>query len=396
MDRCLKSKIKEMLSIVPAVALLGPRQVGKTTLAKAILAELEPTPAYLDLERPSDISKLEIIEQYFMAHEDRLIIIDEIQHYPNLFKTLRAVIDDGEQRGRKTGRFLLLGSASMELMRQSSESLAGRILHTELSPISLLEIESDEALKLWSRGGLPRSFLANDDSYSKTWRDGFVTSYIERDMLQFSEQYLPSATLRRLWTMLAHYQAGKLNISKIANSLGERPRLVGRCIDVMVDLLLIRKLRPWYGKSKQADKKRLVKTPKIYLRDSGVCHALLGITDLEELLGHPIAGNSWESFAIENILSSITTPHYEASFYGTNGGAEIDLLISKGGSRPWAIEIKLGSAPHLSPGFYTACEVIQPETRFVVYSGQDRFPYGRVGVEAISLREMCQEVAKNF
>ena len=382
-DRLLKKQILTSLSDSPAVVLLGARQVGKTTLARAIAAERDAM--YLDLELPEDLDKLQADTlSYLQSHQHRLVIIDEIQHYPGLFKTLRGAIDMGRQQGHGNNRFLLLGSASMALMRQS-ESLAGRVSYLQLQPLNVWEV--DDLDKLWVRGGFPQSFLSLDEQQSFGWRNDFITAYLNRDMQQLGiDSNTATTTLRRLWTMLAHCQGSPLNVSTLAGSLGIKSLTVNRYIDIFEELLLVRRLTPWSRNSK----KRLVKSPKIYLRDSGISHALLRLTNKEMILGHPIAGASWEAFAIENILSQVPA-WCECCFYRTSGGAEVDLIISCGVEAPWAIEIKRSLSPSRSRGLFTIGEDFVPEKKFVVYPGQERYSLGR-GIEALSLREMCQVI----
>lgn len=386
-DRRLITQIKDRLSHTPAVVLLGPRQVGKTTLARTIAKDRDAL--YLDLERQEDLDKLRTnTASYLLSHQHHLVVIDEIQHYPELFMTLRGSIDVGRQQGHDHNRFLLLGSASMELMHQS-ESLAGRVSYLQLNPLDVWEVESNDIDRLWVRGGFPPSFLSANDKQSFIWREDFITSYLRRDMQQFGiDSRIEATTLHRLWTMLAHCQGSPLNLSSLAGSLGIKAVTVGRYIDIFHDLLLVRKLTPWYRNTK----KRLVKSPKIYLRDSGITHALLRLTDKETLLGHPIAGTSWEAFAIENILSRLPTD-CQTHFYRTSSGAEIDLLISQGLDTLWAIEIKRSVAPNRA--LLTFSEDVFPQAKFIVYAGNERYSLGR-GIEAIGLREICQEVSRNF
>ncbi len=383
-DRRLILQINKSLRQFPAVALLGPRQVGKTTLAHELAKNLDCL--HLDLESPKDIRRLDDnVESYLASHEQQLVIIDEIQHFPDLFKVLRVLIDAGQRRGLPAGRFLLLGSASLKLMHQASESLAGRIAHLELQPFDVQEVADLE--RLWLRGGFPKSFLAQSNVDSLDWRMQFVRRYIESDMTQLGYR-LPMTTSFRLWTMLAHMQGNIQKPATIAKGLGLKVAEVNRYIDSLVDLLLVRRLPPWH----HAGKKRLIKSPKLYLRDSGVCHALLGLVEREMLLGHPVVGYSWEGFVIENLLSSLACYH-EANFYRTANGGEIDLVITPLGRKPWVIEIKRSEAPSLSNGFHFACQDILPEAKFIVYAGHERYPLGR-GVEAIGLLAMCQELSK--
>ena len=371
----------------PAVGLLGPRQVGKTTLAWSI-AETQPS-LYLDLESPSDRAKLSDPELFLANHEDKLVILDEIQRAPELFQILRGVIDQGRRKGHKSGRFLILGSASLDLLQQSAETLAGRIVYRELGPFNALELNDSISVHetLWLRGGFPDSYLAEDDAASLEWRLAFIKTYLERDIPQLGPR-VPAETLRRFWTMLAHAQGTLLNASRIAAGLGVSGVSVARYLDLMVDLMLVRRLQPWAANVN----KRLVRSPKVYVRDSGLVHALLGISNLNNLLGHPVAGSSWEGFVIENLLAAIP-PMTESYFYRTAAGAEVDLLIKLPGDELWAIEIKRSSSPKVEKGFKQACEDLNPSASFIVYPGSARFPLGP-GVEAIGLGEMMQTLKK--
>lgn len=364
--------------------MLGPRQVGKTTLALQI-AETQPA-EYLDLESEADKAKLTEAELYLGRMEDRLVILDEMHRVPQLFQNLRGLIDAGRRRGHRSGRFLILGSASIDLLKQSSESLAGRIRHLELTPITAVEVGTDRQDTLWSRGGFPDSLLAASDSASLNWRRDFIRTYLERDIPQFSPR-IAAETLRRLWTMLAHAQGGLLNAAALARSLAVDGKTVASYLDLLVDLLLVRRLQPWH----RNPGKRLIKSPKVYVRDSGLVHALLGVADREALLGHPVAGGSWEGFVIESLIA-VAPPGTEACFYRSGAAAEIDLILSLPGRKPWAIEIKRSLAPKLQRGFHHACEDVQPEARFVVYAGTASFPMAN-GVEALSLIELCQRLS---
>jgi len=374
-----RTLLNQRLDQYPAVALLGPRQVGKTTLALAI-AEDRPS-IYLDLESDADRAKLAEPELYLADHEDKLVILDEVHRRPGLFQNLRGLIDRGRRRGRRTGRFLLLGSASLDLLQQSGETLAGRISYVELDPVDALEIDSGNLDALWLRGGFPDSLLAADDGASLRWRQDFIRSYLERDIPQLGPR-IPAETLRRFWTMLAHHQGGLLNAAQFAQGLGVDGKTVARYLDLLVDLLLVRRLPSWHRNIG----KRLVKAPKVYVRDSGIVHALLGLRDKETLLGHPVVGSSWEGFVIETLLAAAPL-ETEASFYRTAAGAEIDLVLGLPGSRLWAVEIKRSLAPKLESGFHHACADLQPERSFVVYAGAERFPVGE-STEAISLTDL--------
>jgi uncharacterized protein len=369
----------------PAVALLGPRQVGKTTLALEI-AKTTPS-LYLDLENPSHLKQLTDAELFFTGQRDKLIILDEIQRHPALFQVLRGLIDQARQTGRTHGQFLLLGSASMDLLRQSSESLAGRITHLELGQIDALEIAGTrpDLDRLWLRGGFPDSLLAADDADSFAWRQDFIRTYLERDIPAFAPK-IPTETLRRFWTMLAHQQGSLLNTSQLASSLEMSSPALTRYTNLMVDLLLLRRLRPYHVNIG----KRLVKSPKVYVRDSGITHALLGIVTMETVLGHPVAGSSWEGMVLESLIQ--TLPAWVLpSFYRTAAGAEVDLILEFPGNRVWAIEIKRSLSPKVSKGFYQACQDLTPEKAFVVYAGQDRYPLAP-GLEVIGLRQLATEL----
>lgn len=383
--RRLLSALTRALSESPAVALLGPRQAGKTTLALEVAKRRPAT--YLDLESEADRSKLSEPELYLAQHADELVILDEVQRLPQLFRSLRGVIDAGRRRGRGKGRFLVLGSASIELLKQSSESLAGRLRYLELAPLDAAEVSVSRVSALWLRGGFPESFLAGSDAASMRWRVDFIRTYLERDVPQFGRR-IPAETLRRLWTMLAHQQGGLLNAASLARGLGVDGKTIAAYLDLLVDLLLVRRLAPWHSNVK----KRLVKSPKLYVRDSGLVHALLGITDHEELLAHPVVGGSWEGLAIESL--AVAAPDgTDAHFFRTATGDEIDLLLRlPGHRRPWAIEIKRGLTPKLERGFHKACEIVRPERRLLVYGGAERFNVAE-GVEAMPLVALCNELS---
>ena len=372
-----------------AVALVGPRQVGKTTLALDIAESLGAL--YLDLESRADRQRLAEPAMFLGEYEDRLVVLDEIHRVPDLFAELRGLIDKGRRAGSRTGRFLILGSASMELLRQSGESLAGRIEYVPLCPLDVLEVDSEGVSPTdhWVRGGFPDSLLAASGEDSAAFRHNFIRTYLDRDVAEFTGRRMPAETLERLWTMLAHGQGTLLNASKLAASLGVSNPTVATYIDVLADLLLVRRLRPYFANVK----KRLVKSPKTYVRDSGLVHALLGIGDHNTLAGHPVAGASWEGFVVENLLA-VAPSGTAASFYRTQSGAEVDLLIELPGAHaPWAVEIKLGLAPTVSRGFHNARQDINPERSFVVYSGSERYPLAH-GVEAIGLGDMADLLEK--
>ncbi len=384
--RC-HEEVESALARQAAVALLGPRQAGKTTLALMIAGTRPST--YLDLESAQDRSKLSDPELYFEQHAGELIILDEIHRAPEIFQTLRGVIDRARRKGRRTGLFLLLGSAAIDLLRQSGETLAGRIEYVNMGPLDALEVGAARPVqeRLWLRGGFPDSFLAASDEDSFRLRQSFIRTYLERDVQQFGPR-VPAETLNRLWTMLAHNQAATLNASRLAAALDMTSPTVARYIDLLADLLLVRRLAPFHANAG----KRLVKSPKVYVRDSGIVHALLGLQTFDDLLGHPVAGASWEGFVLESLLSAAPST-VAASFYRTAAGAEMDLVLELGArAGRWAIEIKRGLAPTLSKGFHNAREDLAPRKTFVVYSGTERYPLAE-GVEAIGHVTMAQELA---
>lgn len=367
----------------PAVALLGPRQAGKTTLALAISERLDAV--YLDLESEQDRAKLASPELYLGERLDRLVILDEVHRVPGLFPVLRGLIDRGRRQGRRAGLYLLLGSASLDLLKQASESLAGRIAYRELTPFTAAEIQAESLGRLWLRGGFPDSFLATDEAASLRWRQDFVRTYLEREVPLFGGRIGPES-LRRLWGMLAHGQGGLLNSARLAASLGLDVRTVNRYVDLLVELFLVRRLQPWHANVG----KRLTRSPKLYVRDSGILHALLAIRDEENLLSHPVAGASWEGFAIENLIAAARDA--QPYFYRTAAGAELDLLLVLPGGEVWAIEIKRSLSPKPGRGFHSARADVAPARSFVVYPGSESYPIEE-GVEAISLPGLCALLA---
>lgn len=380
--------VEEKLQHFPAVGLLGARKIGKTTLAQMIAAS-RPS-LYLDLENYQDLAKLENPIAYLELHRDKLIILDEVQRKPELFAVLRGLIDKGRSVGRKYGQFLVLGSASLELLRQSLESLSGRIVYVEMSSVSAIEIanECSACQSLWLRGGFPDSLLAKSDSVSMEWRQAFIKTYLERDIPQFAPR-LPAETLRRLWIMLAHLQGTQLNVSRIAGGLGVSGQTVARYIDLLVDLFLVRRLMPWHTNTG----KRLVRSPKVYVRDSGILHALLNINNLDNLFSHPVVGASWEGFVIDNLLSFLPAGA-ACYFYGTARGAEIDLVIEHPAGARVAIEVKHSATPKVGRGFYEVCKDINPTHRYVVYDGDEKFSLGN-DIHAISLRALMDVFTAN-
>lgn len=380
-ERRIKPELIARIDHAPAVALLGPRQVGKTTLAQEIGDERSAL--YLDLESDADRAKLSEPELYLESHADRLIILDEVHRMPDLFQILRGLIDRGRRKGRKSGRFLLLGSASIDLMAQSGESLAGRISYLEMRPFDALETVEADSEQLWIKGGFPESFLAASDQLSQRWRRDFIRTYLERDIPMLGPR-IPAETLRRFWTMLAHHQSGLLNASEFARSLGVDSKTVASYLDLLVDLLLVRRLEPWHGNGL----KRLVKSPRVYVRDSGLVHTLLGLAGRDDVLGHPVAGASWEGFVIENLIAA-SPEGTAACFYRSAAGAEIDLVLDLPGQGLWVFEVKRSLSPKVERGFHHACEDLQPVRKIVIYPGKEAFPLDH-GIEVMPLRQAAE------
>lgn len=384
-ERFVIPHVIDALARRDAVALIGPRQVGKTKIALAIGQTCASV--YLDLEQPADRAKLTDAALFLRRHADKLVILDEIHRVPEFFPTLRDLIDEGQ--GKQVGRFLILGSASIDLLRQSGESLAGRIDYVDMTPLTVREIGPDPAAieTLWLRGGFPDSFLARGDKESFRLRRSFIRTYLDRDVPMFGPR-IAAETLERLWTMLAHGQGTLLNASQLATGLSISAPTVTSYIGLLTDLLLVRRLPPLQANVK----KRLVKSPKLYVRDTGLLHSLLGLPDLDALAGHPVVGSSWEGFVIENLLAA-APEHSRASFYRTAAGAEVDLILELGGQQGlWAIEIKRALTAKPSRGFHQAQEDLQPRRSFVVHAGTERYPLGGA-VEAIGVRELAEELA---
>jgi uncharacterized protein len=369
--RAATAQLTQRLAQFPAVALLGPRQVGKTTLAFSLTGQAENSPLYLDLELPSDRAKLADPELYLSNYEDRLVIMDEIHRLPGIFQILRSLIDRRKRKGKRTRQFLLLGSASIDLLQQSAETLAGRIAYVELTPFlerEVVGLSPNASQALWVRGGFPDSFLAETESQSYEWRAAFIQTYLERDVPSLGPR-IPAETLHRFWQMLGHSQGQMLNAAQLAAGLGISGQTVARYLDIMVDLLLVRRLQPWASNAG----KRLVRSPKVYVRDSGLLHTLLGIRDRETLLGHPVVGSSWEGMIIENILDTVP-PNTQAWFFRTSAGAEIDLILETAPNERWAIEIKRSlSDPKPSKGFHIACADVKADHQIVVYPGRESY-----------------------
>ena len=382
--RRLQSALEARLAEMPGVVLLGPRQVGKTTLARHVVAERKEGAIYLDLERPADRRRLDDADAFLRGQTDKLVVIDEIHRAPGLFEVLRGIIDDRRASGDRAGHFLLLGSAAPALMQQASETLAGRVAYLDLAGIDAIEY-GQLSDRLWVRGGFPDSLLAGSDEASLSWRRDFIRTYLERDVPMFAPR-LPAETVGRLWTMLAHSQGAPLNLSRLASGLAVTVPSVGRYVDLLVDLLLVRRLRPWSVNIG----KRLVKAPKTYIRDSGLTHALLDLGSWNNLLGHPVVGASWEGFVVENLILAAGNRR-NGYYYRTEDGAEIDLLFERAGTIEMAIEIKRTTAPTPSRGFYNACRTLAPQRAFIVHGGTETWPISEK-VTAISLIGLMEEL----
>lgn len=390
-SRSLRPSLIDELAHVPAVVLLGPRQVGKTTLALDVARQ--QASIYLDLESERDRAKLSEPELYLARHLDKLVVLDEVHRAPGLFPVLRGLIDQARREGRRQGLYLLLGSASLDLLAQSGETLAGRVSYLELPPLCVAEVgdTGDKALEtLWLRGGFPDSFGATSTARSLQWRLNFIRTYLERDIPQFGPR-IAAETLRRFWTMLARHHGGLLNVAQLARNLGVDAKTAHHYLDLLCDLLLVRRLQPWHANVG----KRLVKSPKVFLRDSGLVHALLGIDSVDALLSHPVVGASWEGFVLDNLLAC-SPAGTQAFFYRTSGGAEVDLLLNlpggDGDGALWAIEVKRSLSPKVERGFHAACADLRPQRKWVIYPGQEAYPLAD-GIEVAPLAHVCQALA---
>lgn len=387
--RMAQSLVRRRLETTSSVALLGPRQVGKTTLARDLADEWPAGAVYLDLERPADTRRLSDADAYLRAQAPRLAVLDEVQRVPALTEILRGVIDDNRRSGFRSGQFLLLGPAALDLLHLSSESLAGRVSFVELGGVNVDEahavgIDPDV---LWVRGGFPDALVAADDEASLRWRHDLVRSYLERDVPMFAPR-IPAATLRRLWTMLAHSSGGLLNASSLAQGLGVSSPTVTRYVDLLVDLGLVRRLPSWHANVG----KRVTKSPKVHVRDSGLLHALLDIDSLDALLGHPVAGASYESFVVECLVDA-AGDRYQPYHYRTARGDEVDLVLVRGGRPEVVVEVKRSSAPTVSAGFHRAAEDLAVTDRFVVHPGEDEYPAH--GAVVIGLRRLVERLREH-
>jgi predicted AAA+ superfamily ATPase len=378
--RDLENQILQSLKLFPAAGLIGARQVGKTTLSKMIADTWSKESLYVDLERPSDYTALSEPELFLSRHAKKLVIIDEIQLRGELFPVLRSLID----MDRHPGRFLLLGSSSPDLMRQSGESLAGRIAYHQLSGFLLSELSPDKTDLLWIRGGFPPSTIAESEDASIQWRQDFIMTYLQRDLSILGYDIrIPSMTLRRFWQMLAHVHGQSANFSQLATSMELSRQSVRKILDILQETFMVRQLQPFYVNIK----KRLVKTPRIYIRDSGILHTLLGINTFDDLMRHSAIGKSWEGFCIEQILNQIPRG-WDTFFYRTQAGAEVDLILQQQpGEAPIFIEFKYSKTPKLTTGFWSAQKDLQPKACYVVYPGTIAYPLTK-SVEALPLTQI--------
>jgi predicted AAA+ superfamily ATPase len=385
--------VQDRLAQVPAVVLVGPRQVGKTTLARAIGEGWPAGSVYFDLEAPPDVDRLTDPYPALLGLAPRLGIVDEAQRMPGIFPVLRSVIDENRRAGRRTGQFLLLGSAWLDLTMASTESLAGRVSLVELGGINVDEAAGAgiDAATLWLRGGFPDSLLAETNEASQRWRTDLIATYLERDVPLFGRR-VPAETLRRLWTMLAHTSGGLFNASVLAENLSVSGPTIKSYVDLLVDLKLVRRLEPWFANTT----KRVTKSPKIYLRDTGLLHALLRLRDPDDLMGHPSVGASYESFAVERLLGA--TGDYDPAFYraGRAGADEVDLVLVRGGVPRVAIEIKLASAPVVGASFHRACDDLGVTTRYLVHPDDPKGAYDKSGLTVIGLAELVGRLRQGW
>ncbi len=357
-QRSIQRDIIKLLKSFPAICILGPRQVGKTTLAKAIAATFKKPALYLDLENPLDRRRLSDAYTFLTDNNDRCVIIDEVQVMPGLFSILRSVID----AGRRNGQFILLGSASPQLVKGVSESLAGRIIYREMAPLNILELPpAIEKNKHWLRGGFPSPLLSRSEVIAAEWMTGFVRSYVERDLsILFGVEFTASITARLL-SMLAHTHGQVWNAEMVARSIGISAPTVTRYIDYLQGAYLVHRLQPFHVNTK----KRLVKAPKIYIRDSGLLHNVSNIRNLHSLRGHPLAGNSWEGYVVEQVLQAMPQG-LQLYYYRTQAGAECDMVIARGVHAVASIEVKLNNAPAITKGYYQSIEDLKTKKNFVV------------------------------
>lgn len=387
-ERNLQEKLLNALQTTPVTALLGPRQVGKTTLALAVGTFMNKETSYLDLQSDSDFNKLTDAEAFLKRFDGKLLIIDEVQRKPDLFRLLRGIIDERKRKGESTGQFLLLGSASRDLLQRSSETLAGRIRYLELTPFTAVELIQNQGNEFnlstfWLRGGFPDSYLASSALESWNWRSDFISTYMERDLPMMGVGIQP-AQLKRFWKMLAHYNGNQINLSELGRSLELSHTTIKSHLDILTQFYMVRQLQPWSGNTK----KRLVKSPKIYIRDTGILHSLHNISNEEMLMNHPNMGASWEGLVTESILSVLDN-RWSFSYYRTATQQEIDLVLESPEGEVWAIEIKRASAPRLGRGFYEACKDIRATHKWIVNANNDQYPLND-GVEVIGLMQFLE------
>lgn len=376
------------LKSMPVVALIGPRQVGKTTLALEVSKKLDKPVTYIDLESDADFNKLTDAETYLKRFGGQLLIIDEVQRKPDLFRLLRVIVDERKRKGERTAHFLLLGSASKDLLQKSSESLAGRIRYMELTPFNLTELNDAEKEgfnleRLWLRGGFPDSYLAPTEEESADWRSDFLATYVERDIPNMGIG-VSANQLKRFWKMLAHYHGSQINLSEFGRSLEVSHTTIRNYLDLLTDFYMVRQLTPWSGNVK----KRLVKIPKVYIRDSGILHSLVQLPTIEAIFSHPLIGASWEGFVVENIINQLDN-RWDYSYYRTATQAEIDLVLHTPDNEIWAVEIKRTAAPKLTRGFYDACKDVKATHKYVIIANQDRYPLPH-GVEVMGLLDFLR------
>lgn len=371
--------LRRLLKQFPVVGLVGARQVGKTTLARSLAASAQGPVTFFDLEDPADLARL-ADPRLALESLTGLVVIDEVQHSEGLFALLRVLVD----RPGNRASFLILGSADPKLLRQSSESLAGRIAYHELPPLAVDETGSDAMGRLWVRGGFPRSFLAEDEDQSWAWRSAFLRTFLARDLPQLGIT-VPATTMRRLWTMVAHYHGNRLNATELARSLGVSAPTVNSYLDALVDALVVRKLTPWFENLR----KRQVKAPKVYLTDTGLLHALLRIRSESALLGHPKCGASWEGFAMQEAVRILSVDWEDCYYWATHRGAEIDLLVFEG-SRRIGLEFKRTSAPRMTRSMHSALGDLKLDRIFVLFPGDTRFRLHE-RVEAVGLTQACRD-----
>jgi predicted AAA+ superfamily ATPase len=348
-----KKELYTLINEFPVTAILGPRQSGKTTLAHTFKAD-----HFFDMENPADAAMMQNA-QLTLSPLSGLIVIDEVQRAPEIFGLIRFLVDT-----RPDQKYLILGSASRDLIRQSSESLAGRVVYHELQGFDIHDVKPENMRKLWIRGGLPKSYIASDDSRSRRWREAYITTFLERDIPQLGIT-IPAATLRRFWTMLCHYHGQIINYSEFATSFGISDMTVRRYIDILEGTFMVRVLQPWHVNTG----KRLVKRPKLYLRDSGLFHTLLSVHSERDLMSHNKLGASWEGFAMETAIRAIGKRNEELSFWATHSGAEVDLFWQEHGYN-WAIEIKYSGAPKLTPSMKSALKDLELNHLWVLYPGE--------------------------